>query len=196
MLIFFVVVVSVLGGVALCGLAVFFYFFYKAIQRLTAVTEDVQKLVQPMSGGNLLPDLLKAIQKQTALGKDGVLAMNQMAQVVSNLNRLFSASAGQPAVEGAMAASAEEPAIDVADQTSWFKAPTEEDMAKREQVDEARKAGVAVDEEPCPGGEPSLSAWLGVVCEDRIRREVIRAVRMPVVVFISKSLDSRNAASF
>ncbi len=161
MLIFFVVVVSVLGGVALCGLAVFFYFFYKAIQRLTAVTEDVQKLVQPMSGGNLLPDLLKAIQKQTALGKDGVLAMNQMAQVVSNLNRLFSASAGQPAVEDPATATVAEPGIDVDNQTSWFKAPTEEEVAKREQVEEARKAGIPVDEEAMPGGEPSLSGMVG-----------------------------------
>lgn len=158
-LIFFVVVVSLFGGVALCGLAVFLYMFYRAIQRLTVVAEEVSKVIQPMAGRSLLPQMLKSFQSATVMSKEIVGGLAQITAVVNQFNKLFFAQNGGGKEPIAATAGAES-RVDMTNQDSWFAAPTEPEQAHQEAVDEARKAGVPVDENDM-GGEPPLSHMVG-----------------------------------
>lgn len=159
-LIFLIVVVSLFGGIALAALAVFLYFFYKAVKRLTVVAEEVYQVVQPLAAGNAFSELLKSFQATNRMGKQITDGLQHFAAVVARFNQLFFAqqtgAAAEPAVTAATAG-----AIDFNNQDSFFVVPKEEDAANREVEQALRDQGVETNEQAWPGGEVPLHAQVG-----------------------------------
>jgi hypothetical protein len=165
-LIFIIVVVSLFGGMALTALAVFLYFFYQSIKRLTVVAEAVYSVVQPLSAGNTLTEVLKAFQSTSKTGKAIVESLAGITAAVVQFNRyctgqaaIPTGDAAAPATEAPTAATAG--GLNFNDVDSFFIKPTEAEAAQREVEAELRAVGVETNESAMPGGEPPLHAQIG-----------------------------------
>lgn len=140
MLIFFVVVVSVLGGIILAALAVFFYQFYRSLQRLTAVTETAYGVLKPLSQDKLLPEFLGTMRKQSVQWADVLKALDSINRTFQEFNRRLAMGEGVQEAGPAQSVPAMGP-------ESAFLTPTEEEMAIREEQAELRKQGIETAEE-------------------------------------------------
>lgn len=140
MLIFFVAVVSVFGGIILAALGVFCFQFYRSLQRLNAAASTIYDVLKPLSQDKLLPDFLMAMRKLSAQGSEIVKGLESITKTVQIFNRLAMG-------EGAQAAAAASAAVPSVGTESAFIAPTEEEFAVREEQEELRKRGIETAEE-------------------------------------------------
>jgi hypothetical protein len=168
-LIFIIVVVSLFGGMALTALAVFLYFFYQSIKRLTVVAEAVYSVVQPLSAGNTLTEVLKAFQSTSKTGKAIVESLAGITAAVVQFNRYCTGQAAIPTAEAPnpVVGTPESPTaktaggLDFDNVDSFFIKPTEAEAAQREVEAALRAEGVETNENAYPNGEPPLHAQVG-----------------------------------
>jgi len=136
--IFFVVVASLFGGVALCGLAVFLYVLLSAIRQMSSDASALTATLQPLLQGTDVKDSLAEIRKFGKLLGGLTETMRGHTTVMHEFNKLFLGTAYTKEVQDQYSKGTEE-------EISFFKAPTDEDMANEELKKQARDAGIEVD---------------------------------------------------
>ena len=138
MLIFFVAVVSVIAGAVLLGLGVFFYVLLKAINRMSVATEAMAKILEPMMQGDQVSGALSTVRKMGGKIGEVVSALHAHMAVMREFNKMILAPEVHAQYEQKTAEQAPEP-------DSFYKAPTDEEMAAEEIKQQAREVGIEVD---------------------------------------------------
>jgi hypothetical protein len=155
--IFVAVVIALIAGAALCGLAVFLFFFYRSIHRLIAVADAVYQLIQPLAGGDSLAIVLKDVRKAIATGKDVSDAMLGFNKTMAEFMKLLQQGTAETVSPNAKMADE----IDLTNKESFFVAPTEPEQAMDEAIRDARSMGIPVDGPETTDSEPPLEGMRG-----------------------------------
>jgi len=143
MLIFFVAVVAVIGGVAVCGLGVFFYVLLTSVKRMTVAVEALTTQLEPILSGGELSKALAVFGKMGGRFGDLIAAIGKQTSVLNLFHKMFMT---QEAASGYQAVVDEGAGVKVDTGDSFFAAPSDEKLARQEEVEELRKAGIEIDE--------------------------------------------------
>lgn len=131
---FFVVIVSLFAGALLCGLGVFFFVIYRALQRLTAVTETLFELFQPIMKRETLQQWIQTFKVMSAQGSEIIRAVSELSILVRQLNK-WAFNQQQPSAT---------PAGEAPEGASWGGAPSDAALEAEEMAKELEKVGIRI----------------------------------------------------